>query len=731
MENQKVSLCVITGNAKKYVERFLDSFQPHVDEIVMVRAIGNQPIDNTLAIAEKRGCVVGEYKNTHHDWPHVDDFAAARNKAFDMATHDWVMWADLDDVLEGGENIVKDLAKIPSDVAALSVPYDVRDDQVRIMRERVIRKGSARWVNPVHECLEFNDEWKTGDQVRCCETNSWQHVHMPQGPRTANDERNVRILESIETPTGSQRFHLVQSLRAAGRIEESIQEGIKLIQNPPSDLGKSEIYETIFTLAQLAPDPDQRAQLMANALLTDPTRREAYGDMAMHQIGSGNPLGGLALAKAMKAQDLPTPPPWNLRRKYYGYAGNQIHGAALRACGRIHEADAMESNAFIESGAKISLIHATRGRSQQAAACRRLWFERAANPEAVEHIFCLDMDDSGSHGLCIHNHVLARGNGGPVQAWNLGCCKSNGKVLVQLSDDWVPPLHWDAMILQAIGDLDKEAVLAISDGHRQDQLMCMAILTRKRLEAQGYMFHPEFFSMYSDNWYSKCAWDDGVVIDARDSITFEHRHPVFGKAQTDATYERSNQPYNYTTGKCIYERLVDGTKVSADCEGWFDFRDVYDHVAKTMPEDGGLFVEVGAWKGKSAIYLYDRLADLGKNCNLTVVDNFKGDADTGADITKADLIQNLDGRAVDVIEGESADSADGFADAGLCGVFLDAAHDYEHVLADIKAWKSKVREGGFFGGHDVDSKEVQKALQDAGIKYQCAGRCWIAETVKH
>jgi hypothetical protein len=67
----------------------------------------------------------------------------------------------------------------------------------------------------------------------------------------------------------------------------------------------------------------------------------------------------------------------------------------------------------------------------------------------------------------------------------------------------------------------------------------MAILTRPRYEQQGYLFEPGFKSVYSDDYFTHCAYRDGVVVEARDVI-FEHLHPIFGKAPTDATYEASN-----------------------------------------------------------------------------------------------------------------------------------------------------------------------------------------------
>jgi hypothetical protein len=104
---------------------------------------------------------------------------------------------------------------------------------------------------------------------------------------------------------------------------------------------------------------------------------------------------------------------------------------------------------------------------------------------------------------------------GPVAAWNEAAWFSKGEILIQLSDDWDPPMHWDKLIIDAIGDTSKPAVLAVSDGHRTDNLLCMAILTRARYKEQGYLFHPDFFSMFSDNHFTDRAYADDVVIDAK------------------------------------------------------------------------------------------------------------------------------------------------------------------------------------------------------------------------
>jgi hypothetical protein len=397
---------------------------------------------------------------------------------------------------------------------------------------------------------------------------------------------------------------------------------------------------------------------------------------------------------------------------------------ALRANGRQAEADALETNHFIRAGAKISLLHATRGRPGMAWRCRMDWLRAADNPDAIEHIFAIDATDPASFLLANTRSVIVRGNGGPVEAWNVAAAQSNGQVLIQLSDDWQPFQGWDTAILDAIGDPTKPAVLAVSDGHRTDALLCMAILTRAQYQQQGHLFHPEFFSMCSDDWFTECAHRDGVVIDARDRITFEHMHPAFGIGEMDETYARSNDDFHYQTGSGILKRLRAGVKTSAEMEGWFDFRDVYDYVAKLLPH-GGDFIEVGSWKGKSIAYLADRLEDIDKWICLRAVDTFKGDGDTGRQDVFHEFKTNRGKRNFTACINDSIKESKHHADASIDGIFIDAAHDYESVKADIEAWQHKVKPGGFFGGHDVDAEGVQRALADCGIKYLTVGRCWI------
>lgn len=728
---RKLTLAVIYGNVENIMERFLRSFAPLVDEVVLVRAMGVQAPDASADIARRILIELGHldakmayYANTQDNaWPHVDDFAAARQMAFDLASHEWVMWADTDDILDPKfiPIIRRALDGLEDDFTGIQFPYEVPEDCVTVMRERIVRKDAWKWQSPIHECL-----MPTIQDANIGTLNNVKIVHAPISHRAPNNERNMRILESIpeDERTVSQRFHYMQTLELVGRHDEAMNEGAKLVQDP--EVPPVEKYQIYCFLAKGAQEP-MRSQLYLQAVAIDPSRREAYAELCKGAFARQKPEEMIAWARCLRSQPKPYEWPWNARRSLWGREGVEAHAMALRANLDFAGADAHELNFFKRSGAKISLLHATRGRVQQAAAARRKWLEKAANPDAIEHIFAIDEDDAESiQYLTLWRHRIVQGDGGPVRAWNYAAEASHGEILIQLSDDWEPLMHWDKIILERIGDTSKPAVLQVSDGHREDGLMCMAILTRARYLDQGYLFHPDFFSMYSDNWFSECAHRDGVVIDARD-VVFEHLHPAFGKAEMDAVYARSNATDKYNEGASHLQRLQNGAITSWDVEGWCDFRDLYTAIARKL-EHGDTFVEVGAWKGQSIIHLAQRLQDMEKLINVHAVDTFEGDKDTGLANVYAEFQANIKGADCDDVNHwqlPSSMASKAFADASLAGVFIDAAHDYDSVLADLKAWGPKVKEGGVIAGHDIDAEGVQRALADMGWEYHVAGRCWV------
>ena len=85
----RLSLCMIVRDEEECLGRCLESVQELVDEIIVV---DTGSVDRTVEIAKGFGAKVGYF-----DW--CDDFAAARNTSLELATGDWILWLDADDIL--------------------------------------------------------------------------------------------------------------------------------------------------------------------------------------------------------------------------------------------------------------------------------------------------------------------------------------------------------------------------------------------------------------------------------------------------------------------------------------------------------------------------------------------------------------------------------------------------------------------------------------------------------
>ena len=85
-----ISICIITKNEEKNIERCLRSFQKYDFELIVV---DTGSTDQTKTVAYK-------YTPYVYDFEWCDDFAAAKNYAISKATQEYVMVIDSDEYLE-------------------------------------------------------------------------------------------------------------------------------------------------------------------------------------------------------------------------------------------------------------------------------------------------------------------------------------------------------------------------------------------------------------------------------------------------------------------------------------------------------------------------------------------------------------------------------------------------------------------------------------------------------
>jgi len=163
-------------------------------------------------------------------------------------------------------------------------------------------------------------------------------------------------------------------------------------------------------------------------------------------------------------------------------------------------------------------------------------------------------------------------------------------------------------------------------------------------------------------------------------------------------------------------------------------RQVYQD-AVAGAKDGAVFVEVGAFFGSSAAHMAVEIINSGKRIEFHVVDSWEGNQELREQFaTKSSVHQEfLDNIApvakqVRVHKMRSTSAARLFADNTVDFCFIDAAHERESVLEDIRAWLPKVKAGGTLAGHDYHSSfpGVMEAVNAVfgNRRITVTGRCW-------
>ena len=125
-----------------------------------------------------------------------------------------------------------------------------------------------------------------------------------------------------------------------------------------------------------------------------------------------------------------------------------------------------------------------------------------------------------------------------------------------------------------------------------------------------------------------------------------------------------------------------------DIQGWFTFPKLYYTMVQTY--DDAKFVEVGTWLGRSAAYMATEIVNSNKNIKFFCVDTWEGSAEHKRAIKERDLyyefLNNIKPVQNNIIPYKmlSNKAADFFDDNSLDFVFIDASHDYDNVMIDLK-----------------------------------------------
>jgi Methyltransferase domain len=182
-----------------------------------------------------------------------------------------------------------------------------------------------------------------------------------------------------------------------------------------------------------------------------------------------------------------------------------------------------------------------------------------------------------------------------------------------------------------------------------------------------------------------------------------------------------------------------------DIPGWFNDADAACYRDLVAPVRGGVVVEVGSFAGRSAVAVGALCR--ANDTRLYCVDHWRGSPEMQPEVATPDMAGQLHaagwpdlyggflanvrraglGDVITPLRLPSVEAARGFAPGTVDLVFLDAAHGFEDVVADIQAWRPCLKPGGVLAGHDHDGswpgvvRAVAHCLPGAGHK----GRVWF------
>lgn len=330
-----ISLCMICGNEESVILRCLESAKDSFDELCLVSAVGNKPADKTLYAAEKWCAENGkDFKGAHyhntHDLPHVDDFGAARNLSFSLASGDWILWLDCDDYLDAINcaRIREAATIIPPDINGLYAQYLVEKNGAEITRERLIRRGFGKWKNPIHETCEI-----TGKTMDCPQIKVFHGDHRHKHHSSAG--RNAAILRRTIEDAPRHYFYLHTELKMIKDPQAAKYGRAALALLEPDQA--EERYVVLLNMSEL--EPDKRAEYLHKAARLQPHRREAFAYLCKTALLEGRRSEAVSYFRLMDSLPLPSPLPWTHQGIWYSWAAKALRVDVLRTCGKDAEAD--------------------------------------------------------------------------------------------------------------------------------------------------------------------------------------------------------------------------------------------------------------------------------------------------------------------------------------------------------------------------------------------------------
>jgi FkbM family methyltransferase len=229
---------------------------------------------------------------------------------------------------------------------------------------------------------------------------------------------------------------------------------------------------------------------------------------------------------------------------------------------------------------KLLIKFPTRGRPEKFFSVLDRYIEMSENISKTAFLISMDSDDSSMNNPSIIDILenyrskikLAYFFGDSktkIQACNADIDKTTGwDIILLASDDMIPMVRgYDQIIRNDMYENFKntDGVLWYNDGG-QNSINTLSILGRKYYNRFGFIYNPEYISLWCDNEFTDISIKLGKVYRSED-IIIEHQHPAYEKTNFDQLYVR-NESYFFTDKETYIKRS----------ERNFDLKDVLVYV---------------------------------------------------------------------------------------------------------------------------------------------------------
>ena len=172
-----ISVCMIVKNEEKVLERCLKGVLLFADELIIV----------DTGSADKTKEIAARYTDRVYEFEWGDDFAAARNYAFSLASCDYIMWMDADDVIdqENAKKVCRLKETLKED--AVLMFYERTEYELTLYYLRMVKNSAMiRWRGAIHEYLTgYQSVLETEIVIK----------HQKENP--LDFRRNIRIMEKL------------------------------------------------------------------------------------------------------------------------------------------------------------------------------------------------------------------------------------------------------------------------------------------------------------------------------------------------------------------------------------------------------------------------------------------------------------------------------------------------------------------------------------------------------